>query len=59
MPRKKKQKHHKKRGGYRPLYRAKKKKKAKFPTYLKKYYKCIASGKSKSYCKAHTPGYPK
>ena len=47
---------------YRPMYHAKRKKKAKFPPYLKKYYKCCGpnpSAKKKAYCKKHTPGYPK
>ena len=46
----------------RPLYHAQRKKKAKFPPYLKKYYKCCGpkpSAKRKAYCKKHTPGYPK
>ena len=41
----------KSKGAYRPLYRAPRKKKVKFPAYLKQYYACRNSGKSKSFCK--------
>lgn len=50
MPKKKSKKRASKRE-YRPLYVAKKKKKAKFPKELKEYYACIAKGKGKRYCK--------
>jgi hypothetical protein len=57
MTRRTKARKSKKSREYRPLYVATKKKKAKFPSYLKDYHACVAKGKGKRFCKKKY--YPK